>query len=247
MRLKLGYLVIIPNPDKASASIWETSDESPTSYNQGYYNDAFGCFDDLVFRRRWARACALMGGYSGLSCDAALEFGAGLGQNLAEIQAAEKWAVDINHTSAQACRSQGFEWRDSLDGIPADHFDVILAHHSLEHVPDPHAILLQLRDKTKADGRLFIAVPVEDGAVPKDVDGFDLQRHLYSWTPNTLKNLCLISGWRPLWIRRRCGRGLHRTLVLAERAPRLFLALRDGADRYLPRSTGEIVVCCRPE
>lgn len=216
------------------------------SYDQGYFDAAFGGLKDSVFRRRWVRACALMGGYGGLSCDAVLEFGAGLGQNLGEFQTAEKWAVDISDVSAQACRSQGFHWCSSLDDVPAGHFDVILAHHSLEHVFDPHATLLRLRDKVRADGRLFIAVPVEDGCVPEDVGAVDLQRHLYSWTPNTLKNLCLISGWRPLWIKRRCGRGLHRTLALAECAPRLFLALRDSADRYLPQSTGEIVVCCQP-
>lgn len=217
------------------------------AYNQNYYDAAFGCLNDSVFRRRWARACALLGGYGGLSCDAVLEFGAGLGQNLAEIGAAEKWAVDISETSARACRSQGFHWHESLDAVPAGHFDVILAHHSLEHVPAPHAILRQLRQKVKADGRLFIAVPVEDGAVPKDMGELDLQCHLHSWTPNTLKNLCLVSGWRPLWIKRQCGRGLHRTLALVERAPRLFLALRNGADRFLPRPTGQIVVCCRPQ
>ena len=73
----------------------------PTAYNQDYYDVAFGGFNDPVFRRRWARACALLGGYGDLSSDAALEFGAGLGQNLAEIKAAEKWAVDISVTSAQ--------------------------------------------------------------------------------------------------------------------------------------------------
>lgn len=215
-------------------------------YGQEYFEAAYGCLDDPVFRRRWARACALMGGYAGLSCRAVLEFGAGLGQNLGELRAVEKWAVDISQASAAACRAQGLLWRDRLDDVPDGRFDVIIAHHSLEHVANPFATLVDLRTKVAADGALFLAVPVETAEVPADLGQMDLQRHLYSWTPNTLKNLCIESGWRPQWMRRRCGRGLHRTLFLAEAAPRLFMALRDGADRLLPTSTGEIVVCCRP-
>jgi|GEM_PF-4837071 Methyltransferase domain. len=221
--------------------------EPPSSYDDDYFAAAFAGLADPVFRRRWTCACALTGGFAGVSCRAVLEFGAGLGQNLAGLRAAEKWAVDISEVSAAACRSQGVRWHASVADVPDGHFDVILAHHSLEHVPDPHATLISLRRKAAADGLLFLAVPVEDGAVPADVTRIDFQRHLYSWTPNTLKNLCLSTGWRPLWIKRRCGRGLHCTLALAESAPRLFLALRDLADRFLPRSTGEIVACCRPD
>lgn len=216
------------------------------SYDKRYYDAAYSEFDDPVFRRRWALASALTGGYADETFHAALDFGAGLGQNLACIRATEKWAVDINPVSQAACQDQGFIWSDTLDAVPDRHFDAILARHSLEHVPDPHACLEKLCAKAAPNARLYLAVPVERDDVPADLEHFDLQRHLYSWIPHTLRNLCLSAGWQPLWIRKRCGRGLHRSLVLTERAPQLFLTLRDLADRYLERATGEIVACCVP-
>lgn len=215
------------------------------AYDEDYYREGYGCFADPLFRRRWAAACALMAGYGDGRWQAALEFGAGLGQNLAALTAGEKWAVDVNEVSARACREQGFTWAPSLTQVPDRHFDLVLCHHALEHVEDPLAILTALAAKARPDGRLVLVVPLESAAVPADLGSLDLHQHLYAWSPGTLRNLCLRAGWRPLSMHRNCGRGLHATLPLALSHPRLFVALRRLADRLLPRAdSGQIVACC---
>ena len=154
--------------------------------------------------------------------------------------------MDVNETSARACREQGFHWAPALDQVPDRHFDLILCHHSLEHVEAPFTVLTALARKVRPDGRLYLAVPVESAAVPADLDQPDLHQHLYSWTPATLRNLCLRTGWQPLSMHRNCGRGLHATLPLALSHPGLFMALRRLADRFVPHQCGQIVACCRP-
>lgn len=216
------------------------------AYDADYYRRVYGAFADPVFARRWALACALSGGYAGLHWAAALEFGAGLGQNLAVVDAAEKWAVDVSEASRQACVAQGLEWRSGLDRVPDGHFDLLLSRHSLEHVDRPLDILVELRRKARPDGRLVVVVPIESLDLPPRLEAFDEHHHLYAWSPITLKNLCLAAGWRPVRLQRCSARGFLRMLPLAETHPGLFAALRRVADRWAGWRGGEIVIHCIP-
>jgi SAM-dependent methyltransferase len=215
------------------------------AYDHDYYRTVFKDFDDPVFVRRWAKACALTGGYGQIHWKAFLEFGAGPGHNLAAIFAERKWAVDISKTSAEACAAQGFDWRSSLDEVPDRLFDGILLRHSLEHLPDPRSVLKQLHRKGTEDTSLFVVVPVETTEIPDRLTEMDVHQHLYSWTPMTLKNLCISAGWHPLWVRLMCGRGFHATLPLVDLSPEWFLRIRSFADRFAPAKTGEIAICCK--
>lgn len=213
---------------------------------QTYYDKAYSDFSNPAFSRQWATACALMAGYGTQSWGNALEFGAGLGQNLCALSAREKWAVDINQASEKACTDLGLRWESSLEAVPDHHFDLLLSHHSLEHVPDPFAVLTTLKKKAVPDAQLFVVVPIEDDALPKTLDTLDLHQHLYTWNANSLKNLCLRTGWQPISLHRNCGRGLHASLPLAVSHPLWFQRLRRFADRFLPVKTGQIVIRCRP-
>ncbi|MBF0095187.1 MAG: class I SAM-dependent methyltransferase [Alphaproteobacteria bacterium] len=214
------------------------------SYDADYYATVFRAFDDPVFALRWARACALTGGYGLRRWGRVLEFGAGLGQNLAVIEAEEKWAVDVNPASQAPCQKTGAHWRDSLDQVPNDYFEMILSRHSLEHVSDPLLVLEQLRARAMPEGQLFVVIPIEALEIPMNLDAMDVHQHLFSWTPTTIRNLCIRAGWRPLSVQVLRGRGFHRSLPLIDIHPRLFLMARSLLNTLFKGDTGEIVLRC---
>ncbi|WP_296703698.1 class I SAM-dependent methyltransferase [Algoriphagus sp.] len=61
-------------------------------------------------------------------------------------------------------------------------FDLIMMHHSFEHMPDPFDILKACFEKLKPGGRLLIRTPVSDAQIWKDEGVFwvqlDAPRHL---------------------------------------------------------------------
>lgn len=61
-------------------------------------------------------------------------------------------------------------------------FDLIMMHHSFEHMPDPNDILKVCFERLKSGGRLLIRTPVSDAQVWKDAGVYwvqlDAPRHL---------------------------------------------------------------------
>lgn len=83
---------------------------------------------------------------------------------------------------------------------PADmrgSFDVVMAHHSFEHMPDPHRTMEQLR--RLAQGRIVLTVPVPGfGWREYGVNWFalDAPRHLHILTPEAMDRLADEHGLR---------------------------------------------------
>lgn len=65
-------------------------------------------------------------------------------------------------------------------------FDVVMMHHSLEHVPNPAASLRDALDWLKPNGKLIIRIPVRQGWAWREYGTnwahLDPPRHLYHWT-----------------------------------------------------------------
>ena len=78
----------------------------------------------------------------------------------------------------------------SLAQIPVKSFDLIVLWHSLEHLPDPAAILSQLRELLREDGRVLIQVP-DVRRTPFDLAVID---HCSHFTKECLSQLCRKSG-----------------------------------------------------
>ncbi len=69
---------------------------------------------------------------------------------------------------------------------PSGMFDVVMMHHSIEHVPDPKASLKEARDWLNPGGKVIIRIPVRQGE-PWRRFGWnwahlDPPRHLFLWT-----------------------------------------------------------------
>lgn len=110
-----------------------------------------------------------------------LDFGCGFGQTLCAIKTAAKenagggninvpkspylCGIDINKHAIESVRQAGIEClyvENILDFIPQEKFDLIIATHTLEHLPKDSIIptLVHFREHVlKENGRIFVAVP----------------------------------------------------------------------------------------
>lgn len=83
---------------------------------------------------------------------------------------------------------------DTLEG----EYDLIMLHHSLEHMPDPCAALGHARRLLAGGGRVLVRVPLADSYAFRKYatrwTGFDAPRHLYLFTVFALVELARRAG-----------------------------------------------------
>jgi SAM-dependent methyltransferase len=121
--------------------------------------------------------------------DRVLEFGAGTGANLMQLQVAEKACYDVSEVARAASSQAGLIVYDNSESIPRAYWSVVICHHVLEHVASPLDTLRLLGELLRPNGRLILTVPLEGHRrtlIPHDRDP---DHHLYCWNPTTLRNL----------------------------------------------------------
>lgn len=190
-----------------------------------------------------------------------LDFGCGTGKYLARMRDLG-WTVCGLDRSAWAARraKELFEvpvevgTLPSLDKSPAPRgpFDLITAWEVLEHVEDPAATLVALRELLAPGGRLVLTVPNWGGWGARwfgaEWIALDLPRHLTHFDAGSLLRMLTSAGLRTIhhstvghsgwWrhsARRGAGQGLGRRLCRAKLLSRLLsaLAARRGAGESL--------------
>lgn len=152
--------------------------------------------------------------------DTILEYGVGIGLNLAHLECARKVGFDVTEHVREACEAADIEFHSDPDALAGRTFSVVLSHHSLEHVERPLDLLREVRDRIEPGGRLLLFVPYERG------DGYrsdDPHRHLYSWTRRTLGNLVDAAGYEITSIQLRPA-GYERRLAPLDRFHKLYTA-----------------------
>jgi len=122
-----------------------------------------------------------------------LEFGVGIGQNIASLKNA--FGFDISKEALDACRMRKIQVFDDLESIPNNEFDIVLSRHSLEHVPNPLESLIQMKKKLKTGGSLILVLPKEHHG--KATFESDLNNHLFSWNFRSINNLLIVAGFKP--------------------------------------------------
>lgn len=94
------------------------------------------------------------------------------------------------------CRPEGYDpFANSVDFpggvrlhtvLPDDCYDLVMMHHSLEHVPDPTDALEEARGLLSERGFLMVRIPVRQGKAWRVYQSnwvhLDPPRHLYLWT-----------------------------------------------------------------
>jgi SAM-dependent methyltransferase len=122
-----------------------------------------------------------------------LDIGCGEGTFL---QAARKrgWEAIGTELNSAPARRLGLEVLNSVDEC-ADRgpFDCVTLWHSLEHMPDPWAVIGRIRRLVADDGLVLIAVPDFEGLQSKTFGSswlhLDVPRHLYHFTATSIDGM----------------------------------------------------------
>lgn len=128
--------------------------------------------------------------------DFVLEYGAGAGWNLAELICQRKIGFDVADFLAPSLAGQGIEFVSETQTLPDAVADVVLCHHTLEHVLHPVEALREMRRLLKAEGRLLLYVPYERQRAGAEFRRDEPNHHLYSWNTQTLGNLVEETGFK---------------------------------------------------
>jgi SAM-dependent methyltransferase len=117
-----------------------------------------------------------------------LEVGSGYGRNLrALVSLGFRAPIGIDPYLPERFERSGMSLRqmDVADLDPTDRFDLILLHHSLEHVPEPIGVLAEVRRHLAKNGLAIVAMPIVGAAYRRyGPDWFQLDppRHLHIFT-----------------------------------------------------------------
>lgn len=136
-----------------------------------------------------------------------LDFGCGSGTNLLNMRLKHPnwrfYGLDINEKACGKTAEKGFEvfcGQSAEKNLPGDFFDIVNMSHVIEHVPDPKQTLLNINQAMKAGGALEISTPNFESLAAKMFGrhwlGFDTPRHLYIFSPETIRKLLEKTGYR---------------------------------------------------
>lgn len=191
-----GLLYINPRPDRASIGAFYPD----LDYHAFRASD--GLKSRLLAQRRKGEARALLKGLpSGAS---ALEIGCGTGELLVALRelGANVTGVEPNAAAVRTAHQQhGLTVHTGmLDDIALSptSFDLILMKYALEHVHSPTDTLQQIAGLLKPGGRGVFWIPnaasVEAKLFGEYWRGLDAPRHLYVFTPTTIRRFTENAG-----------------------------------------------------
>jgi SAM-dependent methyltransferase len=127
--------------------------------------------------------------------DVVLEYGVGAGWNLAQLRCRRKLGFDVADGVEAVVRASGIEFVADTKVIAGETADVVLCHHTLEHVLHPPEALAEMRRLLKPQGQLLLYVPLEREARYERFLRDEPNHHLYSWNVQTLGNLVEETGF----------------------------------------------------
>jgi SAM-dependent methyltransferase len=128
--------------------------------------------------------------------DVVLEYGVGLGWNLAALPCARKLGYDVGEFLEPIVREQGIEFVKEPERLPDGSVDVVICHHTLEHAWAPPEVLSSIHRLLRLQGQLLLFVPYEKERRYRSFRPAEPNHHLYSWNVQTLANLVQDSGFR---------------------------------------------------
>ncbi len=128
--------------------------------------------------------------------DVVFELGVGSGWNLARLRCARRIGSDAALFLARRVAAHGIEFVDGMESVPDAMADVVLCHHTLEHLLAPVEALRQVARILKPGGKLVLHVPWERERRYARFKPGDPNRHLHIWNAQSLGNLVSLLGYQ---------------------------------------------------
>jgi SAM-dependent methyltransferase len=129
------------------------------------------------------------------SGDVVVEYGVGYGWNLAALNCRRRIGSDVATFLAPAVQAHGIEFVAETRSLPDGLADVVICHHTLEHVLSPPDMLGETRRLLRPGGTLLLFVPFEKERRYRRFQPDEPNHHLYSWNAQTLGNLVTEAGF----------------------------------------------------
>ena len=182
---------------------------SHSDTNKGLVNRLYHLIRTITLRQKRS----LVQQTTRLNTGTLLDIGAGTGA-FAAFMKKSGWRVTGLEPDAEARRKAtevnniSLLPSDQLFELPSDGFDCITMWHVLEHVHNLDGYLQSLHRILKTNGRLMIAVPNYTSFDAKhyqsDWAAYDVPRHLYHFSPQSMKTLLArhqfrLSNIKPMW------------------------------------------------
>jgi 2-polyprenyl-3-methyl-5-hydroxy-6-metoxy-1,4-benzoquinol methylase len=154
--------------------------------------------------RRFRR---LLRGIEGIRLSA-LDVGGGIGAQLTNLRAADariarSTVIDLDEGAEALAVAAGHRFiRGRIEDLRLDHaFDVILMLNLIEHVADPRAVLVTLREHLQPHGRLIVQTPNYESLDARlfrhwDWGGYHCPRHWTLFTAEAFESLARSTGLR---------------------------------------------------
>jgi len=127
--------------------------------------------------------------------DVVYELGVGSGWNLATLKCKLKLGWDAADFLRPAIEAGGIQFTP-INEVPDNSVDVVICHHTLEHLLNPPESLGEMRRILKPAGKLLLHVPYEKERRYRTFNAMEPNHHLYSWNVQTLGNLLVEIGFK---------------------------------------------------
>lgn len=138
-----------------------------------------------------------------------LDVGCGSGETLVQLMSIgwNAYGMDIDPSAITIARTLGLKnvsvgSYEDMKKYPDNFFDVIRLYHVIEHLDNPEYCMRLAYKKLKKDGEFIIGTPNAESLIAKIARHYwmnlDAPRHLFLFTPKTIRALLERSGFRKL-------------------------------------------------
>lgn len=128
--------------------------------------------------------------------DVVFELGVASGWNLARLNCARRIGCDASEFLADRVKALGIDFVSNSASVPDASADVVICHHTLEHLLEPSRALRELARVMKPAGKLIFHVPWERECCYANYQSDEPNHHLHSWNAQTLGNLVSVLGFK---------------------------------------------------
>jgi 2-polyprenyl-3-methyl-5-hydroxy-6-metoxy-1,4-benzoquinol methylase len=189
-------------PDEAHIGKYYESDDyiSHSDTKRGVVNRLYHVARDFMLSQKWNLLRRLSDGKKLLD----LGSGSGYFLNFMKSKGYAVAGVEVSDSAVTFSKERfGLDVRSPLEFLTnygEKNFDIVTMWHVLEHLHDSDAYLQQVHKILKTNGLLVIAVPncssYDATHYQKFWAGYDVPRHLWHFTPKTLRTIADRNGFK---------------------------------------------------